>query len=539
MLRCVRPVAGRSRRDEVNVVLWVWKVFGSTRLVFAVVGIVVSMVLIVGLATVGLAALSSDDEDKNRINCSGVSWDTPFELKGVNYLERWSKAAKELTDGKDSPKDAYLFVRVVSDVTKLWKDAIWGPLFGDVKANKAVTGYRNTDERAREKALRFCCVQLRKFQGEDGTPVPKLKDDPQPKVEPGPGEAPWGPKSASLQNPSRATGRFNEEQMDIARVTRQVAVDHGIPERGVLVALAAGFVESGVANLNYGDRDSVGWLQQRPSSGWGTVAQIRNPELAAEAFFGVAKHTHNRGLTDIRGWQSRSIGSAAQAVQVSAFPSKYAGEVGNAKSLLAAVGGMKATSRSVALSDPKAKKPVFDPTVPLEGYCSKLEQWDAGTGGADLAEPKSFGGGPVPADFDRQGNPRTVEQAVAIVSRNAPSGFPNERVSGMCERFVTLAYGHGGGYPTANAHWYAPGPKSTTGVPPRGALVFWRTSNPAGHVALSLGNGIVASTDFNSRTGRFQSGVVGIGSIDQLDKWGPRLGWRAPNFRIGSEGANV
>ena len=52
--------------------------------------------------------------------------------------------------------------------------------------------------------------------------------------------------------------------------------------------------------------------------------QIRDPHLSAQAFYGVAAHTHNPGLVDINGWQSMSVAAASQAVQISAFPSAYA-----------------------------------------------------------------------------------------------------------------------------------------------------------------------------------------------------------------------
>ena len=65
--------------------------------------------------------------------------------------------------------------------------------------------------------------------------------------------------------------------------------------------------------------------------------------------------------------------------------------------------------------------------------------------------------------------------------------------------------------------------------------MFWRSGNPAGHVALSLGNGQVISTDYDSKTGRYTAHKLDAGPITDIDRWGPRLGWRAPNFRIGSE----
>ena len=153
---------------------------------------------------------------------------------------------------------------------------------------------------------------------------------------------------------------------------------------------------------------------------------------------------------------------------------------------------------------------------------------------ASSAAPAASGGGPVPSSFNHQGNPRTVEEAIAWMQQNMPDGAPGEPVLNACERYMNLAYGLGGGYPTALAHWNGPGPRTPgMSTPPRGALVFWRTGNPAGHVALSLGNGQVISTDFDGAS--YRAGVLHAGPITAIDKWGPRLGWRAPNFRSGSE----
>jgi LysM repeat protein len=101
----------------------------------------------------------------------------------------------------------------------------------------------------------------------------------------------------------------------------------GVPDRGIVVALAAAMQESGLRNLNYGDRDSLGMFQQRPSTGWGTPAQLMNPTYATELFFGGPSNPNagrTRGLLDIRGWQSMTVAQAAQAVQISAYPDAYA-----------------------------------------------------------------------------------------------------------------------------------------------------------------------------------------------------------------------
>lgn len=109
----------------------------------------------------------------------------------------------------------------------------------------------------------------------------------------------------------------------IIRVGRSL----GVPNYGLVVALAAAAQESGLRNLNYGDRDSLGLFQQRPSTGWGTPAQILDTTYAAKLFFGGPQNpnaANTRGLLDIPGWQSTTVTQAAQSVQLSAFPDAYA-----------------------------------------------------------------------------------------------------------------------------------------------------------------------------------------------------------------------
>lgn len=100
-----------------------------------------------------------------------------------------------------------------------------------------------------------------------------------------------------------------------------------IPEYGWVIAIATALQESTLRNLGHGDRagpDSRGLFQQRTKGGWGTEKQARDPHLASQAFYGVARHTNNPGLTDIKGWQSMSVTDAAQAVQRSGLPLAYA-----------------------------------------------------------------------------------------------------------------------------------------------------------------------------------------------------------------------
>ena len=88
-----------------------------------------------------------------------------------------------------------------------------------------------------------------------------------------------------------------------------------LPERAVVVALATAFQESELKNLDYGDRDSVGLFQQRPSQGWGTPEQILDPRYSAGKFYS--------SLVKVRNWEGLRVTEAAQRVQRSAFPEAY------------------------------------------------------------------------------------------------------------------------------------------------------------------------------------------------------------------------
>lgn len=117
----------------------------------------------------------------------------------------------------------------------------------------------------------------------------------------------------------------------------------GVGREGVRIALMAALTESSLRMLantsvwpestqfpndgNGGDHDSLGLFQMRPLAGWGTVAQLMDSTYQARAFFGGDNGPNRgspRGLLDIPGWQQLPPGAAAQAVEVSAFPDRYA-----------------------------------------------------------------------------------------------------------------------------------------------------------------------------------------------------------------------
>ncbi|MGV9816138.1 C40 family peptidase [Streptomyces cellulosae] len=106
------------------------------------------------------------------------------------------------------------------------------------------------------------------------------------------------------------------EQIPNAKTIQATGVAMNIPARGQIVALATALQESGLRNLTYGDRDSLGLFQQRPSQGWGTANEILDPVHASTKFY--------EALEKVSGWQSLSVTQAAQAVQRSGFPEAYA-----------------------------------------------------------------------------------------------------------------------------------------------------------------------------------------------------------------------
>jgi hypothetical protein len=129
--------------------------------------------------------------------------------------------------------------------------------------------------------------------------------------------------TTAASTPTGLTAEMSANAATIVRVGKSL----GVSDYGLVIALAAAMQESSLRNLNYGDRDSLGLFQQRPSAGWGAPAQLTDPVYASKLFFGGASNPNKgntKGLLDIPGWQSKTVTQAAQAVQRSAYPDAYA-----------------------------------------------------------------------------------------------------------------------------------------------------------------------------------------------------------------------
>ncbi|MFP5346518.1 MAG: hypothetical protein ACLGIA_05780 [Actinomycetes bacterium] len=108
------------------------------------------------------------------------------------------------------------------------------------------------------------------------------------------------------------TYTLTPEQAGNAATIAAVAVRRGLPARAATIAIATAVQESKLRNIRYGDRDSVGLFQQRPSQGWGTVEQILDPVYATNAFYDR--------LVAVHGYETMEITEASHRVQRSAFP---------------------------------------------------------------------------------------------------------------------------------------------------------------------------------------------------------------------------
>lgn len=148
------------------------------------------------------------------------------------------------------------------------------------------------------------------------------------------------------------------EQAENAATIAAVGVRRGLPQRAVTIALATALQESKLRNLDHGDRDSLGLFQQRPSQGWGTPAQLRDPVYATEAFY-----DH---LVRVRDYRDLPLTVVAQKVQRSGFPDAYARHEERATLLSTAFTGREPAAVTCSLDDPEARSSTADIRAALE-----------------------------------------------------------------------------------------------------------------------------------------------------------------------------
>jgi len=138
-----------------------------------------------------------------------------------------------------------------------------------------------------------------------------------------------------------------------------LANQRGLPARAATIGIATAIQESGLRNIDYGDRDSLGLFQQRPSQGWGSEAQVQDPLYATGEFYDA--------LVVVDGYGALEITVAAQRVQRSGFPEAYADHEDEGRALASALYGLSPASLACDL-DPLADDEPTERADPSTGF---------------------------------------------------------------------------------------------------------------------------------------------------------------------------
>ena len=137
---------------------------------------------------------------------------------------------------------------------------------------------------------------------------------------------------------------YAPDQAATAALVAAVGRSRALPPRAVTIALATAVQESKLRNIDYGDRDSLGIFQQRPSQGWGTPEQVQDPLYATNAFYDR--------LLAVAGYQDLPVTVAAQEVQRSGFPEAYGDHEAEGRAWASALTGYSPAALTCRLHAP-------------------------------------------------------------------------------------------------------------------------------------------------------------------------------------------
>jgi hypothetical protein len=156
--------------------------------------------------------------------------------------------------------------------------------------------------------------------------------------------------------------KLSGEQAENASLIAAISIERGLPARAASIALATAYQESDLYNIDYGDRDSVGLFQQRPSQGWGSREQLLDPVYATNAFYDA--------LEQVDGYENMDITVAAQTVQHSQFPDAYADHEDDARAVASSLTGYSPATFSCDLD---GAAPSADDKLTSTGLTSRAD----------------------------------------------------------------------------------------------------------------------------------------------------------------------
>lgn len=159
-------------------------------------------------------------------------------------------------------------------------------------------------------------------------------------------------------------------------------VRRDLPARAGTIGIATALQESWMRNIDFGDRDSLGMFQQRPSQGWGTPEQVMDPVYAVNIFY-----DH---LVRVAGYTEMAVTEAAQAVQRSGFPDAYAKHEPLARGFAQALSGWTEADLTCAVEtfegDPAGvAAAVIARSERDYGVVGRVEPWPDGADGVAAA----------------------------------------------------------------------------------------------------------------------------------------------------------
>lgn len=296
-------------------------------------------------------------------------------------------------------------------------------------------------------------------------------------------------------------GQWKGVQLQNAAAIVAAGKAAGINTRGQTIAVMTAMGESSLQVLDRGDAagpDSRGLFQQRDS--WGTLADRMDPTKSATLFY--------QALLKVDGWADLQPTEAAHRVQRNADPNHYEQFWDDAVQVVAAVTG-------------QSPEQVGFGSAP-------------GCGGGETTDAVWASG--ADCDFAGTNTPRTCAEALNEAARiSRDSACTNEVRGGTwrrrCLEFVARAYGYASsGTPTAHAQYELMKKKgllSTSKEIPAGALVYFSSSDPAGHVAIYAGQGKAFSNDY------VRPGCIDLTPMSSMGGNGRFLGWSPPVFPLG------
>lgn len=295
---------------------------------------------------------------------------------------------------------------------------------------------------------------------------------------------------------------WSDEQKRNAGIIVKVGQEMGMSKRDITIALMTALQESTLRNLNYGDRDSLGLFQQRPSQGWGTQAQVTDPYYSSRKFYTELGKIKNR--------DSMALTQAAQAVQRSAYPDAYAKWEDSARALLGQQAGKITPARArgaqsvneIQALTPEAQGPMLSGQTGSGTMGAPMAPGLAAstapiTGMPQFSTPDEYvattGGGAIGQKGVNNTRKAIIERAQQVIGTPYKWGGTDLASGVDCSGFIQSVYKEMGiDLPRVSFQQANYGKRvGLKGLRP-GDLVAWDNSSRnsgADHIAIYLGNG--------------------------------------------------